>query len=199
MQLVYRRRRGRERVGRLIDILVACSAFALLWPVMAAAALGVAIEDRGPILFKQRRVGRYGRLFTIYKLRTMCVARCADGLKPRDAADPRITRIGRVLRRTSIDELPQLFNVISGDMAIVGPRPEMPFVVRGYEPWQHLRHLVKPGITGLWQTTCRSTVPLEHPEATKLDLDYIRRASLGTDAYIIARTVVALVSARGAV
>jgi lipopolysaccharide/colanic/teichoic acid biosynthesis glycosyltransferase len=191
MQLVFRRWRHAERARRSADLLVACPALALLWPIILVAALAVALEDGGPILFRQRRVGRYGKLFTMYKLRTMRVNRCEDCLKPRDGADPRITRVGRVLRKTSIDELPQLFNVVAGEMSIVGPRPEMVFVVRAYEPWQHLRYLVKPGITGLWQTTCRSTVPLEHPEATKIDL--------GTDAIIIARTVVALVSASGAV
>lgn len=199
IEFLFRHHRGAECARRSLDLLMACVALALLWPVLLLAALAIALDDPGPILFRQSRVGRYGRLFVIYKLRTMRVERCTDSLKPRSGSDPRITRIGRVLRQTSIDELPQLFNVIAGHMSIVGPRPEMPFVVRRYEQWQHLRYLVKPGITGLWQTTCRSTVPLELPEATRIDLDYVRRASVGTDALIIARTFVTCVSARGAV
>jgi lipopolysaccharide/colanic/teichoic acid biosynthesis glycosyltransferase len=199
MELVFRRDRGTERARRIVDLFVASSALMLALPVMIVAALAVTLDDGGPIIFRQRRIGRFGRPFTIYKFRSMRFDRCEDREKPIDGADPRLTRVGRILRKTSLDELPQLFNVLIGDMSIVGPRPEMPLIVARYEPWQHLRHLVKPGITGLWQTTCRSTIPLQHPSATKLDLDYIRRASLRTDLHIIVRTFSALISGRGAV
>ena len=123
---------------------------------------------------------------------------CGDGMKPEGGRDPRITVVGRFLRKSSIDELPQFFNVIIGDMAVVGPRPEQPFLVKRYEKWQHLRHLAKPGITGLWQVTCRSTIPLHEPAATHLDLEYIRKASIATDGRILARTFGALFFAQGA-
>jgi lipopolysaccharide/colanic/teichoic acid biosynthesis glycosyltransferase len=102
------------------------------------------------------------------------------------------------LRKTSIDELPQLFNVVLGDMAIVGPRPEMPFVVQRYERWQHCRHLRKPGITGLWQISVRKQIPMHKPEATKIDLEYVRTASTETDRKILFGTIAALLSSRGA-
>jgi lipopolysaccharide/colanic/teichoic acid biosynthesis glycosyltransferase len=199
MEFVFRVDRGMERARRCADVIVACAALLLALPIMIVAALAIALEDRGPILFRQRRIGRFGRPFTIYKFRSMRVDRCEDRVKPSDGTDARITRVGRFLRKTSVDELPQLFNVLLGHMAIVGPRPEMPFLVGRYEPWQHLRHLVKPGITGLWQTTCRSTLPMQHPNATKLDLEYVRRASVSTDLHIIVRTFSALISGRGAV
>jgi len=167
-------------------------------PVLIVAALAILIEDGRPIFFRQRRVGRFGKLFTIYKLRTMKKENCRDGLSPTTRRDPRVTRTGHWLRRSSIDEIPQLFNVLIGDMALVGPRPEMPFVVRRYESWQHLRHLVTPGVTGFWQTTCRSTVPLHLPEATMLDLDYVRQASHSTDAAVLLRTIRTVLTADGA-
>jgi lipopolysaccharide/colanic/teichoic acid biosynthesis glycosyltransferase len=110
----------------------------------------------------------------------------------------RISNVGRVLRRLSIDELPQFFNVLRGDMTLVGPRPEMPFIVRQYQPWQQLRHLAVPGLTGLWQVTVRSKVPLHMPEATAIDLRYILSISPKVDLSIICRTFTALLFPQGA-
>lgn len=183
---------------RLFDVAIASLALAVAAPVLGLAALAIKLDDGGPLLFKQQRVGRFGRLFTILKLRTMKVNDCGDALSPEKAGDSRITRVGKILRKTSIDELPQLINVLRGEMAIVGPRPEMPFIVRRYLPWQHLRLLVKPGITGLWQTSVRSRVPLHKPEATHIDLEYIRTASTTTDGRIVCKTFRVLVSAQGA-
>ena len=194
----YRENRANRRARRVFDLAVASLALAAASPVLAAAAVAIRMEDGGPVFFKQQRVGRYGKLFTIYKLRTMRTDLCGDALKPAGGADARITRVGRFLRKASIDEVPQLINVLRGEMAIVGPRPEMPFIVRKYEKWQHLRHLAKPGVTGLWQTTCRSTVPLHRPEATHIDLEYIRTASMVTDGRIVLSTFRALVSTQGA-
>ncbi len=188
-----------RRARRLFDLTVASVALAIASPVLLVAALAIALDDGGPILFRQQRVGRYGKLFVMYKLRTMQSSLCGDALKPTSGSDARVTRVGRILRRASIDELPQLFNVLRGEMAIVGPRPEMPLLVRKYERWQHLRHLAKPGVTGLWQTTCRASIPLHRAEATHIDLEYIRTASMMTDGMIVLRTFSALVSARGAV
>ncbi len=194
----FRENHNYRRARRVFDLTIASLALAAASPVLLASAFAIKLEDGGPVLFRQQRVGRYGKLFTIYKLRTMRSTDCGDALKPTGGADTRITTVGRFLRKASIDELPQLLNVLRGDMAIVGPRPEMPFIVRKYEKWQHLRHLAKPGVTGLWQTTCRSTVPLHKPEATHIDLEYIRTASMATDGRIVLRTFRALVSTQGA-
>jgi lipopolysaccharide/colanic/teichoic acid biosynthesis glycosyltransferase len=196
--IVYRENVGYVRLRRVFDVFVASVMLIVASPVLIVATLAILIEDGRPVLFRQRRVGRFGRLFTIYKLRTMKKEKCIDGLSPTSGRDPRITRAGYWLRRSSIDEIPQLLNVLIGNMSLVGPRPEMPFVVRGYESWQHLRHLVTPGVTGFWQTTCRSTVPLHLPEATMLDLDYIRQASHSTDAAVLVKTIRTLISTEGA-
>jgi lipopolysaccharide/colanic/teichoic acid biosynthesis glycosyltransferase len=186
------------RGRRVVDVLVSTVALVLLSPVLAVAAAAIKLEDRGPVLFVQMRVGRFGRLFPMLKLRTMRISDCGDAVKPASGADPRITKVGRYLRRLSIDELPQFFNVLRGDMTLVGPRPEMPFVVREYAAWQQLRHIACPGITGLWQVTCRSTISLHRPEATALDVEYILRGSLIGDLAIMLRTFPSLLSARGA-
>lgn len=198
VRLAFRENASYRRGQRIFDLAIAIIALTISAPVMAVAAIAIRFEGRGPIFYRQRRVGRCGRYFILFKLRTMRTEMCGDGLKPAGGDDPRVTRVGRVLRKTSIDELPQLFNVLRGDMAIVGPRPEQPFLVRRYEKWQHLRHLTKPGITGLWQITCRSTIPLHQPEATYVDLEYIRTASLATDGHIVMRTFRALLFAHGA-
>jgi lipopolysaccharide/colanic/teichoic acid biosynthesis glycosyltransferase len=196
--VIFRERPIYEYSRRAMDCALALLALIVAAPILLAAAIAIKLDDGGPIFFTQRRVGRFERLFVIYKLRTMSTALCGDALSPSSQGDSRITRVGRILRKTSIDELPQLFNVVRGEMALVGPRPEMPFIVKRYEPWQHLRHLVTPGITGLWQTTCRSTVPLHLPEATEIDLHYIRTASHVTNGAIVARTIQVLVAPRGA-
>jgi lipopolysaccharide/colanic/teichoic acid biosynthesis glycosyltransferase len=188
----YRQSRGYGRTRRALDVTVATIALLCCAPILALAALAIVLEDGGPVFFRQQRVGRFGRLFTIVKLRTMTFSSCGDARKPDRAGDARITRVGRMLRKASIDELPQFYNVLRGEMAVVGPRPEMPFIVRGYERWQHLRLLAPPGITGLWQTTCRSKIPLHDPEATRIDLEYIRAASTARDVSLIARTFIAL-------
>lgn len=181
-----------------MDVVLAAVAILIAAPLLALAIFAILMEDGRPVFFAHRRAGRFERLFVLWKLRTMRVSDCEDRPSPRSAADPRVTRVGRILRRFSIDELPQLYNVIRGDMALVGPRPEMPFIVRRYEGWQHLRHLVRPGLTCLWQVELRSTVPLQRPEATALDLEYIRNASARLDGVLIARTLVALVRPKGA-
>jgi lipopolysaccharide/colanic/teichoic acid biosynthesis glycosyltransferase len=196
--LVYRKNVFTARARRVFDAGVAASALALFSPVMAAAALAIFLEDGRPIFFAQRRAGQYERLFTMWKLRTMQLADCVDRPSPTSTSDPRITKIGRVLRRLSIDELPQLFNVVRGDMSLVGPRPEMPFIVARYASWQHIRHLVRPGITCFWQVRLRSTVPLGRPEASALDVEYVRRASARVDCILLFQTVLAIIRQKGA-
>ncbi len=194
---VYKRSLAAGRFRRAVDITGALVLGVIALPILLGACIAIYAEDGAPFIFRQKRVGQFGRLFTIFKLRTMRAAACGEAYKP-TPGDSGITRVGAVLRKFSIDELPQLFNVLRGDMAIVGPRPEMPFIVRRYEKWQHLRLLAKPGLTCIWQTECRSTVPLDHPRATLMDLDYIERASPAMDTGLVLRTIGAVFSTRGA-
>ena len=194
---MYKRIPAMRLLRRAMDLIGAAILAVLVLPIIVVACAAILLEDGMPLIFHQERVGRAGRIFTIYKLRTMKKAACGTAYKPK-AGDSRITRVGSILRKLSIDELPQLFNVLRGDMSIVGPRPEMPFIVRRYEKWQHLRLLAKPGLTCIWQTECRSTVPLDHPRATILDLAYIERASPALDAGLVLRTIGAVFSTRGA-
>jgi exopolysaccharide biosynthesis polyprenyl glycosylphosphotransferase len=193
---------------RALDLVVATAALLLLWPVMLFVAAVIKLDSPGPALFKQQRVGIHGRLFRMYKFRTMRVdadkdidmilEETPDGkrLMRKDLPDPRITRAGRYLRRWSLDELPQLFNVLRGEMSIVGPRPELPLLAAQYEPWQRKRLCVPPGMTGWWQITERADKPLAlHTEA---DLYYIRNYSLLFDLQILLRTVAAVVKGKGA-
>lgn len=196
--MIYRENRYTRRARRCADAIVAFALLAVAIPLIALACLAIFIEDGAPVFFTQRRAGRYERMFTIFKLRTMKLDRCVDQSSPTNGADDRITRTGKFIRKTSIDELPQLFNVLLGHMSLIGPRPEMPIIMQRYQDWQHLRHLVAPGITCIWQTTCRKTIPLDRPEATALDLDYIRRASPMLDGVLLLRTVATVVFAKGA-
>lgn len=197
-EFTYRHNHSRRRLRRVFDSGVAGLVLLIASPVLVAAMICIYAEDRGPVFFMQRRAGRFERLFMMYKLRTMRLVDCVDRPTPTDDSDPRVTRVGRFLRKTSIDELPQLVNVIRGEMTLVGPRPEMPIMIAHYERWQHMRHLVTPGLTCIWQTTSRSDIPLHKPAATLLDLDYIRRASPELDGRLLAQTVVSVLRLRGA-
>jgi exopolysaccharide biosynthesis polyprenyl glycosylphosphotransferase len=190
---------------RLIDIVGALVALIVLSPVLISVALFVAVRDGRPVIFQQVRVGVRGRPFVINKFRTMCrdaedrydeVADMSDtsGAAFKMTDDPRITGWGRVLRRTSIDELPQFINVLRGDMSIVGPRPAPPREVEGYDVWHRRRLSVKPGITGLWQVEARRDENFDR--RARLDLDYIDRWSLWLDLRIIVRTVPAMLQGR---
>ncbi|MFJ7066221.1 sugar transferase [Streptomyces sp. NPDC101115] len=192
----------------LAERLIAAVLLLLLSPLMFAVALAVRLGSKGPALFRQVRVGLHGKQFTMLKFRTMrtdAEARRAelasanhnsDGLLFKVRDDPRVTRIGATLRRYSLDELPQLINVLSGRMALVGPRPPLPEEVAGYSHEIRRRLLVKPGLTGLWQVSGRSDLPWE--EAVRLDLAYVDNWSLGLDAVILLRTGPAVVRATGA-
>lgn len=195
---IYRPNPPAYRVRRAVDVALATLLLLAAAPFMLAASLAILLEDGAPVIFRQRRAGRFERTFTIYKLRTMRREQCLDRPSPANASDARVTSVGRFLRKASIDELPQLFNVLRGDMSLIGPRPEMPLIIGRYERWQHLRHLVNPGITCIWQATCRSRIPLDHPDATELDIDYIRRASPALDGSLLVRTFLSVVLQRGA-
>lgn len=192
---------------RFLDITVSASALLLLSPVLAVAALAVKLESRGPVFFKQTRVGRNGQHFTIYKFRSMIAdaeARRGEVLAISDRAgvcfksrtDPRITRVGRFIRRYSIDELPQILNVLKGEMAIVGPRPALPCEVAAYPKRAMGRLTVKPGITGVWQVSGRATVGFE--KMVEMDLSYATSRSILVDLLLILKTFGAVTSGRGA-
>jgi lipopolysaccharide/colanic/teichoic acid biosynthesis glycosyltransferase len=173
---------------RVIDVLVSLVLLFLLSPLLAAAALAIALESAGPVLFRQTRLGRGGCEFAMYKFRSMVANAATIGPYHTSSGDPRITRVGRLLRRTSIDELPQLLNVLVGDMSLVGPRPDVPAQRALYSDadWA-LRCSVRPGITGLAQAMLRSQATPEQRLA--LDLRYAREQSFWLDAKIIAWTL----------
>lgn len=181
---------------RLFDIVGSACGLVLLAPVFALIAIVIKLDTRGPVLFRQKRVGLNGEPFQLFKFRSMVVDAPKLGPFYTSANDPRITRVGRVLRRTSLDELPQLLNVFLGDMSLVGPRPNV-FEQRDQyteEEW-NLRNSVLPGITGLAQATRRSAATTE--ERNSLDLDYVRRSSLRLDLQLILMTVRQVVSTGG--
>jgi exopolysaccharide biosynthesis polyprenyl glycosylphosphotransferase len=180
---------------------------ALLWPMMLATAIAIKLDSPGPVIYRQRRVGENCKEFWVFKFRTMVQG--ADQLVESVATtdeqghriykrpdDPRITRVGRFLRRTSLDELPQLINVLRGEMSLVGPRPEQVFITEGYEPWQRQRFSVPPGMTGWWQVSGRSDLPMHLN--TQYDLYYIRNYSLWLDLKILWKTLGVFIRGKGA-
>jgi lipopolysaccharide/colanic/teichoic acid biosynthesis glycosyltransferase len=176
-----------ERIKRAIDIVGGAAGVVLTAPALALAALAIKLEDGGPILFRQMRLGRGARPFEILKLRTMTVdaeRHRSDGVV--EAGDPRITRVGMLLRRTAVDELPQFWHVLRGDMSLVGPRPvPLPHLER-YDERQRRRLEVRPGLTGWAQVHGRASLPW--PERIELDVWYVEHQSLGLDARILAKT-----------
>ena len=208
-QVVAARRRSPADavLRRALDLLVSAVALLLLLPILAVIALLVRLDSPGPVLFVQRRVGRYGREFPVFKFRSMYVdaeqrldallganERTGPVFKMRQ--DPRVTRVGRVLRKYSLDEVPQLLNVLRGEMSLVGPRPALPREVALYSPEQTLRLSVTPGLTGLWQVSGRANLSFE--ESMALDLEYIHRQSFALNVVLLARTVPAVLTGHGA-
>ncbi len=192
---------------RIMDLLGASIGILVTWPILAISAILIKLEDGGPVFFIQNRVGMCGSSFPMIKLRTMRVGaeRELEQVLPfsviRGPAykipnDPRITRVGRFLRRWSLDELPQFFNILAGDMSLVGPRPEQVWVVEQYGFEQKKRLLVKPGLTGPMQINGRGL--LETEERARLELDYIEHGSLSRDLFILIRTIPEVISGRGA-
>ena len=176
---------------RILDLAGAGLALLLASPLLLLAALAIKLDDRGPVLYRQRRVGRHGEEFDLLKLRTMIVGAEAQGAGwAVNAGDPRITRAGRVLRRLSLDELPQLWNVVRGEMSLVGPRPTLAYQVERYTPRQRRRLEVKPGITGWAQVQGRARVPWD--DRIEFDVWYVEHRSLWLDLRILARTPMAL-------
>lgn len=196
-----------DALKRAADVALSAGALLALAPFLLVVAAAVKLTSPGPVLFKQVRVGLRGRHFHMYKFRSMVVdaERLLEQLEGQNEqtgpvfkmkADPRITRIGRLLRAYSIDELPQLFNVLIGDMSIVGPRPPVPREVAQYLPWQRRRLSVRPGLTCLWQVQGRNSIGFD--EWMMLDLQYVDQWSLAADARLIGRTIPVVVSGKGA-
>jgi lipopolysaccharide/colanic/teichoic acid biosynthesis glycosyltransferase len=191
--MVQRPHAGSRDVNRVTDVTVAGTALVLASPVLALAALAVKLTDRGPVLYRQKRVGKDGVDFELLKLRTMVVGAESQGAGfAVDKGDSRITRAGRVLRRLSLDELPQLVNVIRGEMSIVGPRPTLRYQVDKYTPRQLRRLEVRPGITGWAQVHGRASLPWA--DRIELDVWYVEHRSPSLDLKILAKTPAALFS-----
>jgi lipopolysaccharide/colanic/teichoic acid biosynthesis glycosyltransferase len=202
-------RRPQLLVKRLCDILLASTALILTAPLWAVIALAIRATSRGPILFAQERVGLHARRFRMYKFRSMVVDAEArlealraqslygDGRLFKLPDDPRITPVGRLLRRTSLDELPQLLNVLLGEMSLVGPRPPVPAEVARYEEHHYTRFDMKPGITGPWQVGGRNAIT-DFEEVVRLEVGYMRQWTLWKDVMILLRTIPVVFGMRGA-
>jgi len=192
---------------RATDVVLSILLLGLLSPLLAAAMLLIKLTSHGPALFVQRRIGYRCAEFRMYKLRTMvngadrledALASARGGTFLKITDDPRTTRLGRVLRKSSIDELPQLYNVLRGDLSLVGPRPLLVCDLSNFPRHSQMRRFsIKPGITGLWQVSGRSALP--DGERLRLDLDYVDRWSLGLDVMILARTIPVVITAKGAI
>jgi lipopolysaccharide/colanic/teichoic acid biosynthesis glycosyltransferase len=196
---------------RALDMLIAASALIMLLPLFALVAVAIVLESGWPVFYWSKRVGKGGAPFLMLKFRSMRTG-CDEGAHAafvrgllregtsctfyKPPQDPRITRFGAFLRRTSIDELPQLWNVVRGEMSLVGPRPDPPYAFAEYSDWIHPRLSVKPGMTGLWQVSGRSR--LSPHDMYRLDLAYVARASLALDVWILARTIPAVLAHDGA-
>jgi len=202
----HRFSRRQRLVKRTLDIVVTSVALVVSAPLMIGIAVAVKLSSPGPVMFRQRRVGAQEREFTIFKFRTMIVGAHAqrDGLEAHNEADgllfkmrrdPRVTKVGRFLRRTSLDELPQLFNVLLGEMSLVGPRPALPEETTRYVEAQRGRLRVKPGLTGLWQVNGRHDLVFD--DYVRYDLFYVENWSLTMDLYILFKTIPALLSGSG--
>jgi exopolysaccharide biosynthesis polyprenyl glycosylphosphotransferase len=204
---MLRGRAYRRFVKRPLDVIACVAGLAVLSPVFLLLSLLIKLDSRGPVFFKQLRVGKDGGEFWFYKFRSM--VENAEEMKNtlmhlnelegpvfKISDDPRITGVGRFLRRTSLDELPQLINVLRGEMSLVGPRPPLPGEVENYESWQRERLSVCPGLTCLWQVSGRNHIGFT--EWVRLDLEYIRRQSFALDVKILARTLPAVILRKGA-
>jgi lipopolysaccharide/colanic/teichoic acid biosynthesis glycosyltransferase len=187
---------GPAGLPRAIDVLAAGLGLLVLSPLLIAAMIAIRLDSRGPAIYRQRRIGRDEREFELLKLRTMTAGSDPVGAGTAVGdADPRVTRVGAVLRRTSLDEVPNLVNVLRDEMSLVGPRPTIPAQVAAYTPFQHRRHEVLPGITGWAQVQGRAGIPWE--ERIELDAWYVEHRSLSLDLRIIARTVKQVLSGEG--
>ena len=205
--LAFKEKKTYEFFKRSFDIVCSFLALVFLSPILLITAVAIKIDDGGPVIFAQTRIGKDGKIFRMYKFRSMCVdaerkikelqdKNESDGLAFKMEHDPRITRVGRFIRKTSIDELPQLINILIGDMSIVGPRPPLGYEVYYYNEYQMQRLLVKPGLTCYWQCSGRSDVSFD--EWMDMDIKYIKERGFWRDIAIILKTVPAVLFSKGA-
>jgi lipopolysaccharide/colanic/teichoic acid biosynthesis glycosyltransferase len=199
---------GAAGTKRALDIIVALALLLLSAPLRLVLAVLIKLEDGGPVFLAQTRVGQYGHEFKMFKVRSMCLGaehlledllgknKHRDGVTFKIKDDPRITRVGKWLRKFSFDELPQLYNVLIGDMSLVGPRPPLPREVTKYSPADRRRLAIKPGITCIWQISGRANI--DFSGQVQLDVDYIEQQNFWTDLLILTRTVPAVLSGNGA-
>jgi lipopolysaccharide/colanic/teichoic acid biosynthesis glycosyltransferase len=188
---------GGVQLKRCIDVIVALVLLIVLMPILIIAATLIRLESAGPALFRHSRVGKGGKKFVLWKLRSMRTDTLKYERSPTSSVDSRLTRIGRAIRRVSLDEIPQLLNVLKGEMSLVGPRPEMAFIVNQYTSLERGRLVVKPGITGLWQISSGRAAPIHHN--LQYDLYYIRNMSVLLDIAILLRTISAVIRGIGAI
>ena len=181
---------------RIFDFVVAFIILITLAPILAIIGFLIMLDSPGSAYFAHERIGKNGKPFMLYKFRTMKLDANSQEFSPTNLNDPRITRIGRLLRRTSLDELPQLLNILRNEMSLVGPRPEMGFIVDTYTPIQKCRLLAQPGLTGLWQISGRKELPLH--ENCEFDLYYILHQNFWFDLKIIFKTITAVIKGKGA-
>lgn len=202
-----KKRRKYLVIKRIYDIIFSLLALILLFPFLMMIAIIIKADSKGTILFKQLRTGKDGKPFIMYKFRSMCAnaEQMRDGLLEHNemdgpvfkiAKDPRVTKFGRFIRRTSVDELPQLYNIIRGEMSIVGPRPLALVETKNFSDYENLRHLIKPGLTCYWQISGRNQ--LFFKDWIELDIKYIKKMNLVTDAIIILRTIKVVILKKGA-
>lgn len=205
---------GYRRIKRILDILVSITILTLLSPLLLFLAVGIKVHSPGPVIYRQKRVGKNGKVFEMLKFRSMrdgndpnvhkqhVQSLIQNNIDPQQlgqqslkmAVDPRITGLGRFMRKLGLDELPQFFNVLKGEMSIVGPRPPLPYEVEVYTNWHKQRLAALPGITGIWQVMAHNKVSFE--EMVHMDLDYIRQMSLGLDLKIMALTPIEMLKAK---
>lgn len=197
-----------QAIKRLMDIILSLIAIILLSPVLLLVAIAIKFESKGPILFNQERIGHKQKRFNMYKFRSMVVdaeERFEEVKKLNDtnhimfksSEDPRITKVGRIIRKYSLDELPQLFNILKGDMTLVGPRPPLPRELVNYEKWHHVKFLKPQGLTGLWQVSGRASIK-DFDQVIGLDYEYIKNWNLLLDLKIILKTIPVVISTKGA-
>ena len=199
--IVLQKSKNYKFLKRGIDVIASLCGLILLSPILLVIMVLIKLESKGPVIFSQERVGRYGKKFKMYKFRSMVVN--AEELKKNLEAqnemsgpmfkmkdDPRVTKVGRFIRKTSLDEIPQLVNILKGDMSLVGPRPSLPKEVEQFESWMHKRHEVKPGLTCYWQVSGRNNIDFE--DWMKLDIKYVEERSLLIDIKLILKTVLVL-------
>ncbi len=204
--------RDADIAKRAFDIIFSYTVLVFGFPLFLILGLIVKLSSKGPVLFKQVRIGEKKKPFVFYKFRTMYMNNNHDlhkeyvkelitsnkkaGNAYKIEKDPRVTPIGRFLRRTSLDELPQFFNVLKGDMSVIGPRPPIPYELRYYKDWHFQRLETKPGITGLWQVSGRTLLPFD--EMVRLDIEYNKKRSFALDLYILIKTIPAIIAGKGA-